>query len=452
MSWFSLPFKKNLSEQALTYAEQLSKLERKAPKMALKSPEIKEARHFFKNLPARMKTDANIAILSRELLAYRLGIRSEYFQTNSGFQEFAEKTRLYNYLDKYNHTLKGLEGKKAIQIKCNNEYVSWENVPSDIKAFPKSEGKPQMFWKYNETGLINKDLYEWDKLEPIYTDKKNLNYRFSVCTTCIDQARLLGGDHAYVKLYDGETGQVYAAGLYSHDFRKENDPLSMKTGHLMIDVSEFWGIDIQEITVNITKEQFLAVKKQIESDKAKEHQQPFHLFEKNCTEYAARIARIVGLHLPNKAPYICFIFPRKFAKIVGAGLDKIPLLKRICLFVFGFFSNILHVILGGTKVDPKFKNVKPAIKSWKDIFDCSKINMHSPFILAHDVREEVEKWRAEKAKKYQGEIDKLSPYKNQAHIAQRIDKLHKKHSKIAYKVPNRFRCTPMPLGQAAAAV
>lgn len=443
MDLFSLSSKKNVCDQALQFAEQMRAMERKTPKMALKSTESLKARSFYKSIPENLKNERSVVLLNRELLAYKLGIRSEFFDANSGFQNFAEETRLYNYLDKYNHSLKTLEDKKIIQIKCDGAYVSWENVLPEIKAFPKGGPEPQQLWKYGETGLINKDLYKWEKLEPIYTDKAISSYRFSICTTCVDQARIQGGDHAYIKLYDGETGQVYAAGLYSNRITQDKDPLSVKAGFLMIDVSEFWGVDIQEISIAITKEQFLAVKGKIEADKLKEKNQPFHLFEKNCTEYAVRVARIVGLSLPNKAPYFCFIFPRKFVKNAGAVFDQVPLIKRICLFVLSIFSNIFYVYLGGTRVDEKIQgSASPAIKSWRDFFDCSKLNMHSPFILAHDVREEIENWRKSKISSYLTEMKKLDPSKHQAHIAQKIAKLQKKQLKVAYKVPKRFRCAP----------
>ena len=99
-------------------AERLTQLFRAEPRQdaaeAQSSPRVLEGRKFFKNLPKIH--DARIDACRREHLALKLGIPSETFELNPGFERFATDTHLERYLMEYHHHLQVDRGSGLLTI------------------------------------------------------------------------------------------------------------------------------------------------------------------------------------------------------------------------------------------------------------------------------------------------------------------------------------------------
>jgi len=388
------PLTQRVQSRAQELAEQLHNLPRK--EISADNPAILAGRALLKKHP---RPGPYITYLKKELLAAKLHITSDLFDHNEGFFSFASKHHLDRYLDVHQDHLHIEEN--DIYIRVDNIYRRWSEVSEQFCNLPKRNAEQTGPWIYGPHGLQNKDVYDWTELEPFAHEDPALwdhKYIFEFCSYCSDTPKFNGGDHSWIRLRT-PSGEVYSAGLYRPQkvCSKDNlsQPLRIKNGHITRpDISDYWPPPIHSLSFAIEPEGFERVKQQIEHDK-RSGNRVFQLLDQNCTAYAESLARLVGVHIDARVNFFELFAPKKLRHIIDKITSHLPKAAvkpfSLALTVFG---NLLQVSLGGTCVEKSLRgNHKPVIRSIRDIFNASKLNIHSPLMLAHKIIPEVEAWR-----------------------------------------------------------
>ena len=130
--------------------------------------------------------------------------------------------------------------------------------------------------QYGRDGLVDAGLYDWTELPVFYTEPTlpppwGERYLFEICSFIVDRPRLTG-DHTFVRLKTPR-GEWYSAGQYRpHKMGFHEQfvfPMKIKPSKFQSpDVSEYWKGNVTVLSVGITADQFLAIKKQLEYDQA----------------------------------------------------------------------------------------------------------------------------------------------------------------------------------------
>jgi hypothetical protein len=372
------------------------------------NPCVLAARKFAKNLSSKAPF---IDQFNLDLLAVRLGIDVDYLKANREFAVFADRYKICNYLKVYGDLLKTekVNGQLIIKIRYENQYIDWKEAfkLSGVNTTPLPGAQA---WKYDQTGLIDKDMFDWKSLRLFRKDnpeKWNHQYGIEICTCCDSLPRTVG-DHSWLRLYTPE-GEIYSVGLYrpykTEASAKYNDPLRVQQGLLMSpDVSEFWDIDIQGLFTAITKEQFESLRKHIESDKSQDNIL-FQLFDYNCVAWINKILKPLNMVIPAKKHIFSIFFPRGHALY-----KKLPVcIQKIVKAVITFFFNIAQWTLAGArKIDATLTGRKikaePHLRKCSDIFDSSKLYLNHPFYLGKSLMPEVSGWREKRIEKVRKQI------------------------------------------------
>jgi hypothetical protein len=399
MKWLKSFRDDQLGRKAEQMALKLKDTERLPVWEAQDSPLVLSGRRFFKQLP---KThDPRIEACRKELLALKLGVSSEVFDHNSGFQDFAEKSHLERYLNEYHQPL--LVGpEKKISILQDGRYVSWEAAHDAICRFPKAKESPTLPWVYGPKGVQYEDAYNWSRLKPYKYDdpeKWGRRYVFELAVCCGDNPHKTG-DHGWLRLRTPE-GEVYSAGLYRPQKRGLSDnwktPFRIKRGILMgPDLSDFWPDEIRTLRVGITKEQFHTMVQIIEKEKAQDAL-IFQLFQSNCVLWAAHVAREAGVEIPVGACSVIRLFMPRF---LASLLNKVPeTVVRVAERITALVVNLFQLMLGAGIVDRDViahggANIRPHIASWREVFDPKKMILHHPSTFGNETIRAVEQWRA----------------------------------------------------------
>lgn len=389
----------------LVFTQSLLNLPRITPSEAENTPLVLAARKWLKSLSPTHQNDQISKNCSRELLAVRLGVASKVFDENPGFEQFAKKSVLYNYLSRYGHFLKVTENHE-LYILYQNEYQPWSKLKID--ECPSSP-QPSQPWYYGMEGIQQRDMYNWSILEPFMRnnpEKWGSQYGIEFCTSCTDRPRQVG-DHTWIRLYTSE-GEIYSYGKYRPGkvSKKENydRPFRQKKGYGQSpDVSEFWGDPIQTLFIAITEKQFNVIKRKIDKKKQRD-EDVFQLFADNCTMEANRWAAKAGIYLPTEASVLYVYAPPTLKRAFKWCSDSLPhFIQKICLFVGSMIFNIIQYFLGATRIDPVVKgyrrSIRPHLNSIWDVFRIHKANIHAPHYLSTHVRQEIEDWREKKLQK-----------------------------------------------------
>jgi hypothetical protein len=393
----------HLGRQAESLAKSFRNCFRQNVALAQNNPLVLAGRRFFKNLPQLV--DPRIDICRRELLALKLGISSDVFTKNPGFEKFATDTHLERYLMEYQHSLHVDPHSEKVSILSNGEYMRWEETVQLIESFPKQTGSPILPWVYGQKGLQSDDMYNWSKLKPYKrTDASEWGFRyiFELAVCCADTPHKTG-DHGWLRLKTPE-GDVYSVGLYRPGKRSLSDnwklPFRLKHGHLMMpDVSEFWPCEIRSLKIRITEQQFYAMVSTIEFEKTQD-QLIFQLFQSNCVLWAQHIAESVGVKFPYTGDSCArLLVPRCIEPIVDACYDLLPsCVKKVSEISLAIIFNTAQIALGAGVVDKEVKKkngsyVQPHISSISDIFKPSKMNLHHPYTFGNETLPRIEGWR-----------------------------------------------------------
>lgn len=369
-------------------------------------------RSFFKQLPPI--ADPRIDACRRELLALKLGISSEVFDHNPGFEKFATDSHLERYLMEYRqHELRISPETKKLSILANNQYVEWEIAHEMMSRFPKHTGSPLLPWIYGPEGIQNDDMYDWAHIKPYKyanSDEWGRRYLFELVVCCGNRPHKTG-DHGWLRLRTPE-GEVYSVGLYRPGKRGLSDnlkfPLRIKRGHLMMpDVSEFWPGEIRSVSVHITEGQFHRMVSVIEQDKAQD-QLVFQLFQANCVLWAAHVAHEAGVEVPvGESSIIRFLTPRRFEPLLDAAYRVVPRpIRTVAEKVATLGLNMLQLALGAGRVDRDViahngPDVHPYFASWREVLDTKKMVLHHPSTFGNDALRWIEQWRAKRIEELQ---------------------------------------------------
>lgn len=419
------------------------------------------AKLFLRKAVPRKCTDSRVMECKSQLLAFRLGITAAVLNdpVNDGFAKFASLPPLPRYLATYNHKLEVDPSSRRILVPQDGHYTYWDDIrdgrtstnsssPVSISAEHTvvSGAGPKQPWTYGPDGVQDRDLYQWKELTPFrHEDPQGWNnqYIFEFCACSSEQFRF-AGDHTWFRLRTPE-GDVYSVGLYRPGKKSWldhfNGSLEVKKGYLMQpDVSEFWGETIYSLPIAITSEAFQEMKLAIEADKAKD-QEIFHIMKGNCTLYAAKIARIAGIELPTSAPAYRMLTPSPLVPVVDAISVKAPESVNVIGRMAGtIFLNFVQLALGSGKVSKKVAKQSPAqaahICSPLDMFKTSKIHVHHPYILAHEIRNTVMTWREEKVEALVEEKQRRREEKGADVSVADIDH---EIARVPFDIPEEFR-------------
>lgn len=390
---------------------------RLTPKEAQSHPTIHRARKFVKQ--AKEIGCKRHAELKIELLAARLGISSSQLN-DSSFVTFAEKESLYNYIATYNHTV-GFNGKELLlgpdgaqkpwsEVKHlvmdntkNKTPNTWYSlIAASIARYREKlfvEKKFRQPWYYGQEGLhAPKDMYDWEELAPFkYENPKNWGggYAYQLCTTVSKHPRF-HGDHTFVRICSADGG-VYSIGLYRPEKQFTSEyylfPLRTKRGKMMSpDVSEFWGVEIQQLSVAISKEQFNAMKTWAESMRSKRLR--FQTLNDNCTKFAIKMT---GFHLNCKYMAPRAIVHHKIVSFCDRNFHKLPyLIQKVCYLGMVVFFNIVSFFGGSFWVEWAMRDEKPHLHRFSHMTSAERLLIESPHKLGAEIIPKVEKWRREK--------------------------------------------------------
>ena len=390
-------------------AEEMTALFRATARMPVwdvqDSPEVLDGRRFFKQLPTI--ADPRIDACSRELLALKLGITSDVFASNDGFEKFAAESHLERYLLEYHQELQ-VNDNKCLSILMDGQYVPWKQAEEAMSQFPKHIGSPLQPWMYGPEGIQNGDMYDWSRFKPYKQanlDEWGRRYVFELVVFCGNTPHKTG-DHSWLRLRTPE-GDVYGVGLYRPQKRgglEDNVklPFRVKRGYLMMpDITEFWPGERRFLRVGITEEQFHTMVEAIEEDK-RQDQLVFQLFQSNCVLWAAHIAKKAGITIPVGSSSLGrLLTPRRLEPL----LDMVPSsVKKVAERIAAFIFNLSQLALGAGVVDQDViqhngPNVRPHIASWRDLFDPKKMILYHPSTFGNDTLRAVKKWRAEQVER-----------------------------------------------------
>ncbi|KAL1918238.1 uncharacterized protein VTP21DRAFT_3504 [Calcarisporiella thermophila] len=393
---------------------------------SLRNPTLIVASAFLKRVDKQELKEV-YEVLSKEVLAGKLGIHSDVFDDNRGFREFASKNSLHRYLFVYKHKLQVDEKTNDIKILYQGEYRKWNDIRSRIRMNPNTyllEGQ------YSRNGVIDRGFYEWTRLEPFQITEPYWGNRYilEICSWIVDEPRL-GGDHTWVR-FKTPRGEWYSFGQYRPQKMGFHEqfvfPMKIKVSKFMSpDISEFWRGPYTVVSFEITERQFIKMKRQVEWDQMhREH--TYQLFHGNCTRYAKSIAEMANIHLPGSIPIIkLFVRSESVHSITRKVLSwkyTPKWLKPLLIRSWAVFFNTFGLLWGSglvdkeVKGDPHYAFVKPYIKNFNDLIDTEKVITHHPFIIGHFVRKEIEQWRSEQQKlehaKMQKDVERLNEIKN----------------------------------------
>lgn len=346
--------------------------------------------------------------LHKEFLAAKLGLAVDTLDKNEGFYNFAITHHLDKYLNEYQHTLEVNPENSEILILQNGQMRPWKEVYQEIQQWAPHTKKPIQTWVYGPNGIQNKNMYDWDTLEPYMKgnpDEWGTQYVFEYCACVNPKARITKtGSHSWIRLKTPE-GDIYSVGLYREEKRSPLDtykfPLRTRPAFLMSpDVSEFWGFPITRVEHAITKEQFESMKKMIEEDK-RSGDLVFHLVNGNCVLYCKKVGAAANLNIPTAESAAEFLTPSPLYDRVTKFVKKLPApVQKICRAVPAFFINAFHLFAGGSRIDNQLTpaqkaKAQPHFKSVTHLFDHSKSIVHFPQTLALKRKEQIYEWREE---------------------------------------------------------
>ena len=394
------------------------------PSESLDCPAVKSTHLFLKKIDPSLKEDPRIARLAREFLAFKLGVPSDVFEKNIGFEKFAYKPPLDRYLAEYGHTVK-VGDKGEIELLENGKYRPWSELRSIVAPAQGKDPSSNQPWYYGPLGVQNKNMFEWTKLEPYKKeDPKQWDnqYILEVCCCCEDEPRYLG-DHSWLRLKDPE-GNIYSVGFY----RPYNYvfPVYMKKGILMQpDVSEFWPTPIYRLPIAISKEQFLQMKETIETDKKKDRL-IFRWVEGNCTFYVEKIAHIAGICLPTEKPAWRVLMPSLERKVDWISPWVADSIQNVCAMATACVMNLGLLLIGTNQKDSQVASLEsspsPRIETFSDLFDYNKIHARHPHTLAHQAQKAVMDWRTETIAELQKQKELLTSKEERKKIDEQIAK------------------------------
>lgn len=281
-------------------------------------------------------------------------------------------------------------GHQAIELRAGQPLLHFEGrmVPWDLvkkRIFgheaPTSMRLPSG-WRYEQSGLVAKDLINWTKLEPSWKIENPTKEFFLEVVS-----NEIGTKHSWVRLIDRD-GNVISVGFAStlHTWF----PLRSHIGKLASpDPLEFSGSPQHCLRYPISPKQYHHVKARIERDQ-NEGNLYFSAISRNCSTYVAEILEEIGIQV-DTCEYPNSMLVRETSRIFGLKIPPVirkiflgitylimvllsPILQVMVLFLGGSYKDKALEILEKTK-DAKWKSAhRRPFSSVKSIFNGSNIS------------------------------------------------------------------------------
>ncbi|MCB1112929.1 MAG: hypothetical protein H7A37_09880 [Chlamydiales bacterium] len=414
---------------------------------------LKEARVFLKSVKKEYREDPRVQACAKQLNASRLGVTPEALDASPGFETFAVENILYRYLYIYNDELRIDEESAHVWIKHKGDYVPWRNVRKivEIPPPPMKEDYPVQRWVYDQYGLINKDMYNWEKVIPFkHGNPADWGHRtFFVFCASRPMGPALAGLHSWFRIMRSD-GTIYSIGKYRPEKQKLTDhlkqPFRVKRGYIMCpDVSEFYPMPVKETRIEITEEQADTIIAAVEERKRNEENEHFHNLLRNCTVFDNEMAELAGVRLPTRQRIWRVITPDWFQRFIDA-ID--PYTPRFIHNFFdrmtAFFINLIgYVFLGATQVDASLSegDALPHITCFSDLFDPEKASIHHPDTLT-DLIHKIDTWREQERRHLETEkrwYEKGRTTENSEEVDLAIAQLDKQLNAVDGAIPDEYR-------------
>jgi hypothetical protein len=225
-------------------------------------------------------------------------------------------------------------------------------------------------------GLCKHDPEKWKEL-PVYRARKHArsddDYRVVIKT--INNETTHPVNHAWLEIKTPE--HVYNVGFFPDEQFDVNANCNTVPGILHSpDKSELLGLekDIKKTVCKISKEQFLALKTEIESFQSNKKVKVFNLIRSNCSTWARQILSKIGIDISSQENLTRYIDGKNFQFAFNEN-SIIGKIQRLAHKFFAFMRNFLMYIMGGSKSKiPKgeFDEELLAFRSFKDVFDLKR--------------------------------------------------------------------------------
>ncbi|KAI8918830.1 hypothetical protein BC831DRAFT_482140 [Entophlyctis helioformis] len=445
--------------------------------LSLKNPLVLVANDYRKRIsPKDVGSDVYLA-LHVHVTAAKLGLTVDVLDANPGFFAFAHKNAIHRYLMVFNHTLRVNQKTKEISIMYESLMRPW---PAVSKLLKRKEGDPEVITGfYCRRGLTNTGISHWSKLKPFIrlpppdatVDRNNIcngrppamrhdwgdRYILEFCSWILDESPRLGGDHVWIRLKTPQ-GDIYSVGQYRPRKLNMSDqfvfPMKIKMCEFNSpDICEFWTGPYRTLAFEIKKEQFLAMKEQMEKDQAAQDH-VYQIFKENCVNYVMSIARLAGIWFPTALPIAELLIAERVknaGKRAWASRYVPQSVRSLALRLWTMQFNWIALLLGAgmiseeVKLEPKYAWVEPYIRDLNDFTNPEKVIAHHPWVIGEYISKEVALWRDEMTARTVAMIRdaeaRMAACNDQPGIdviKHEIDSLQREKERIRFAIPEKF--------------
>lgn len=238
-------------------------------------------------------------------------------------------------------------------VLLDGKKVEWAVAKAEIFGEKSAKELPHG-WKYNEKGLVKKDLVKWEKLESDWTNKVDPKPGHFFVELVSKKSGFIGvSRHCWIRLIDQDS-DVISVGFCGKVLKWK--PLRNQKGKFASpDPGEFAQGEKITTRIEITPEEYEKLKAKVEQDQADKNLY-FNMVTRNCSVYACGLLKEIDIHIEN-AEFPSQAVARRFFRWVG--FEQPPACVRIALkyiaMVFRFLLSPLYnlgiFVLGGTSTN-----------------------------------------------------------------------------------------------------
>lgn len=327
--------------------------------------------------------------MMKELSAIALGIDSFVFDANPGFQQFAEKYVLNQYLIAHGNTLQVDLYTSGISLYRDGVNTSWTELKDEIDGW-SIRNAPSQPWVYGDKGIQNRNMYDWKEFTTYKHDPNwNGGYAYQLCVWRKTPNNRDQGGHSWLEFYT-PNGDMYSAGLYAgkkdwldiswetlfegaswtewfSTLRKVVErigrALMTQPAHVMSpDVSIYWPTGVYRFPPeNITQEQFNTMKGTIENFRQEDLDPSkglvFQAFNNSCLMWSKTVLGSAGIQLTQETglpPSRVYFSKQTYSKIHSVYAMMPTPLKKISSVASTVFWNGVQWCLGANVYHSNF--------------------------------------------------------------------------------------------------
>ncbi|SCA62470.1 hypothetical protein SCG7086_AA_00530 [Chlamydiales bacterium SCGC AG-110-P3] len=410
-------------------------------------PILTLAKHFLSKKSRHIASAPALRSLQQRLTAVKLGIRRDDLMGHDGFQSFARTNYLHRYLLHHNHTLQIDSNTRDILILFKGTFQPWSEVRNRISL----NSKGVLNGQYSQTGLIDNDRFTWKEFKPFKRENPalwNNHYIFEYCNWTHKTLQITD-NHSWVRLRSAN-GDVYSVGEWPRDKGQRwswiKFPLRLKKARLMSpDVSEFWrGVKVATLAFAITKNQFEEIKAQVEADKAAPR--TFHMFRRNCTTYANKLAAIGGLRVQTTVDLSKILTPSSLRPFFSKMHDRLPqLIQKVSKLTTAIMLNFCAAIMGnhtgGNPTEELTGTKRPHLPSLKELTTIPHTD--HPHGIVYQLTPKVGTWRTNQMIRLDAECEAIrqrlsvsdTTQEEREDLRSQFQELERERSDIPFRLP-----------------